>query len=80
MDAAASGKYRGGPAASRREEAGKTQPKTERKRDMICDKKNLAAGIQEMRSVAARLLMWAEDLEKCGAHGETARVQDYGLR
>lgn len=31
---------------------------------MRADKKNLAAGIREMRSVAKRLMAWAEDLEK----------------
>ena len=30
------------------------------------DKKNLAAGIKEMRSVAKKLLAWADDLEKAG--------------
>lgn len=39
---------------------------------MTCNKKNLEAGIKEMRSVAARLLAWAEDLEKSGTHGEPA--------
>ena len=28
------------------------------------DKKNLAAGVKEMRSVAKRLTTWADDLEK----------------
>lgn len=30
------------------------------------EKKNLAAGIREMRSVAKRLTQWADDLEKYG--------------
>ena len=30
------------------------------------DKKNLAAGVKEMRSVAKKLLAWADDLEKAG--------------
>ena len=30
------------------------------------DKKNLAAGAKEMRSVAKKLLAWADDLEKAG--------------
>ena len=60
-----------GPAAAGGK-TGNTRPITERKREMTCDKKNLEAGIKEMQSVAARLLAWAEDLEKCSAHGETA--------
>ena len=35
------------------------------------NKKNLAAGVKEMRSVANRLLAWADDLEKAG-EGEEA--------
>lgn len=31
------------------------------------DKKNLAAGVKEMRSVAKKLLAWADDLEKASA-------------
>lgn len=31
---------------------------------MAMEKKNLAAGIREMRSVAKRLMAWADDLEK----------------
>ena len=31
------------------------------------DKKNLAAGVREMRSVAKKLLAWADDLEKASA-------------
>lgn len=34
------------------------------------DKKNLAAGVKEMRSVAKRLLAWADDLEKAGKNEE----------
>ena len=34
---------------------------------MGMDKKNLAAGIKEMRSVAKRLMDWADDLEKPAA-------------
>ena len=30
------------------------------------EKKNLAAGVKEMRSVAKKLLAWADDLEKAG--------------
>ena len=30
------------------------------------DKKNLAAGVKEMRTVAKKLLAWADDLEKAG--------------
>ena len=30
------------------------------------DKKNLAAGVKEMRSVAKKLLAWADDMEKAG--------------
>lgn len=33
---------------------------------MEMDVKNLAAGIREMRSVAKRLMTWADDLEKAG--------------
>ena len=36
---------------------------------MRADKKNLAAGIREMRSVAKRLMAWAEDLEKNSGTG-----------
>ena len=31
------------------------------------DKRKLAAGVKEMRSVAKRLMMWADDLEMAGA-------------
>lgn len=31
------------------------------------EKKNLAAGVKEMRSVAKKLLAWADDLEKASA-------------
>ena len=31
---------------------------------MAYDKKKLAAGVREMRSVAKRLTTWADDLEK----------------
>ena len=37
------------------------------------DLKDLAAGVQEMRSVAKRLMRWAEDLEKSLMPGQTAR-------
>lgn len=33
------------------------------------EKKNLAAGIREMRSVAIRLTQWADDLEKYASEG-----------
>ncbi len=33
------------------------------------EKKNLAAGIREMRSVAKRLMQWADDLEKYASEG-----------
>lgn len=39
----------------------------------MADKKNLAAGVKEMRAVAKRLLAWADDLEaavKAGKNGE----------
>ena len=39
---------------------------------MRADKKNLAAGIREMRSVAKRLMAWADDLEKNSGGGASA--------
>ena len=38
------------------------------------DKKNLAAGIKEMRSVAKRLMAWADDLEKSAVSAEPEPV------
>ena len=40
------------------------------------DKKNLAAGVKEMRSVAKRLLAWADDLEKAGQNQEEPENAD----
>lgn len=40
------------------------------------DKKNLAAGVKEMRSVAKRLLAWADDLEKAGKNEEVETVKE----
>lgn len=40
------------------------------------DKKNLAAGVKEMRSVAKRLLAWADDLEKAGKNEEDETVKE----
>lgn len=45
---------------------------------MAMDKKNLAAGIREMRSVAKRLMAWADDLEKNGGAAEPDAVPDVG--
>lgn len=40
------------------------------------DKKNLAAGVKEMRSVAKRLLAWADDMEKAGKNEEVETVKE----
>lgn len=45
----------------------------------MADKKNLAAGVKEMRAVAKRLLAWADDLEaavKAGKVGEAPVVPE----
>ena len=42
---------------------------------MRADKKNLAAGIREMRSVAKRLMAWADDLEKNSGTGGVEAVE-----
>ena len=43
---------------------------------MDFDKKNLAAGIREMRSVAARLTAWADDLEKSVGKADGTVAED----
>lgn len=43
---------------------------------MRADKKNLAAGIREMRSVAKRLMAWADDLEKNSGTGGVEAVEE----
>lgn len=47
---------------------------------MRADKKNLAAGIREMRSVAKQLMAWADDLEKNSGTGGVEAAEEVADR
>lgn len=47
---------------------------------MAYDKKKLAAGVKEMRSVAKRLTTWADDLEKLLTSENSEVNEDAGSR